>query len=155
MNVIIYQCINNTKSSLCCPRMTSRNEYWYFIRILRWTNITWYELFGLLTPGWGTAEMGSSDILAAYRNVTSVWWNYYLERKLSINWFYTDMAMNVHHILAWWRHQMETFSALLAICAGNSSVTGEFPAQRPVTQSFDVFFDLRLNKRFSKQSLGW
>ena len=40
---------------------------------------------------------------------------------------------------------METFSALLAICAGNSPVTGEFPAQRPVTQSFDVFFDLHLN----------
>ena len=33
---------------------------------------------------------------------------------------------------------METFSALLAISAGNSPVTGEFPAQRPVTQSFDV-----------------
>ena len=41
---------------------------------------------------------------------------------------------------------MEIFSALLAMCAGNSPVTGEFPAQRPVTQSFDVFFDLRLNK---------
>ena len=41
---------------------------------------------------------------------------------------------------SWWRHQMETFSALLAISAGNSSVTGEFPAQRPVTRSFDVFF---------------
>ena len=41
---------------------------------------------------------------------------------------------------------METFSALLAICAGNSPVPGEFPAQRPVTRSFDVFFDLRLNK---------
>ena len=27
----------------------------------------------------------------------------------------------------WWRHQMETFSVLLAICAGNSPVTGEFP----------------------------
>ena len=53
---------------------------------------------------------------------------------------------------AWWRHQMETFSALLAICAGNSPVPGEFPAQRPVTQSFDVFFDLRPNKRLSKQS---
>ena len=52
---------------------------------------------------------------------------------------------------SWWRHQMETFSALLAICAGNSPVTGEFHAQRPVTGSFDVFFDLRLNKRFSKQ----
>ena len=50
---------------------------------------------------------------------------------------------------------METFSALLAICAGNSLVTGEFPTQRPVTQSFDVFFDLRLNKRLSKQSWCW
>ena len=58
-----------------------------------------------------------------------------------------------------WRHQMETFSALLAICAGNSPVTGEltgeFPTQRPVTRSFDVFFDLLLNKRLSKQSWGW
>ena len=36
---------------------------------------------------------------------------------------------------------METFSALLAICAGNSPVPGEFPTQRPVTRSFDVFFD--------------
>ena len=40
---------------------------------------------------------------------------------------------------------METFSAILAICAGNSPVPSEFPAQRPVTRSFDVFFDLRLN----------
>ena len=54
-----------------------------------------------------------------------------------------------------WRHQMETFSALLALCAGNSSVTGEFPTQRPVTRSFDVSFDLRLNKRLSKQSWVW
>ena len=45
---------------------------------------------------------------------------------------------------------METFSALLAICAGNSPVSGEFPAQRPVTRSFDIFFDLCLNKRLSK-----
>ena len=55
----------------------------------------------------------------------------------------------------WWRHQMETFSELLAICAGNSPVPGEFPGQRPVTRSFDVFFDLRLNKRLSKQPWGW
>ena len=55
----------------------------------------------------------------------------------------------------WWRHQMETFSALLAICARNSPVLGEFPAQRPVTRSFDVFFHLRLNKRLTKQSWGW
>ena len=55
----------------------------------------------------------------------------------------------------WWLHQMETFSVLLAICAGNSPIPGEFPAQRPVTRSFDVFFDLRLNKQLSKQSWGW
>ena len=55
-------------------------------------------------------------------------------------------------VRTWWRHQMETFSALLAICAGNSPVPGEFPAQRPVTRNFDVFFDLRPNKRLSKQS---
>ena len=46
---------------------------------------------------------------------------------------------------------METFSALLAICAGNCPVPDEFPTQRPVTRSFDVFFDVRLNKRLSKQ----
>ena len=50
---------------------------------------------------------------------------------------------------------MEAFSELLAFCAGNSPVTGEFPSQRPVTQSFDVFLDLRLNKPLSKQSRGW
>ena len=50
---------------------------------------------------------------------------------------------------------METFSALLPICAGNSPVPGEFPAQRLVTRSFDVFFDLHPNKRLSKQWWGW
>ena len=56
---------------------------------------------------------------------------------------------------SWWRHQMETFSALLAFCAGNSPVTGEFPTQRPMMRSFGVFFVLSLNKRLSKQSWGW
>ena len=50
---------------------------------------------------------------------------------------------------------METFSALLATCAGKSPVTGEFLAQRSVPGSFNVFFGLRLNERFSKQSWGW
>ena len=57
---------------------------------------------------------------------------------------------------AWtWRHQIEGFSALLALCAGNSPVTGEFPSQRPVTRNFNVFFDQRLNKRLWKQSRPW
>ena len=49
-----------------------------------------------------------------------------------MDWFWWMLS------ISWWRHQMETFSALLALCAGNSLVTGEF--QRPVTRGFDVFF---------------
>ena len=51
----------------------------------------------------------------------------------------------------WWRHQMETFSALLGLCVGNSPVTAELPSQKPVTRSFVVLFGLPLNRRLSKQ----
>ena len=72
-------------------------------------------------------------------------------------WFRMKIWTNqgLWNFKSWCRHQMETFSALQAICAGNSPVTGEFPARRPVTRSFDVFFDLRLNKWLRKQSWGW
>ena len=58
-----------------------------------------------------------------------------------------------------WQYMMtssngKTNSALLAICTGNSPAIGEFRAQRPVTRSFNVFFDLRLNTRLIKQSWG-
>ena len=55
----------------------------------------------------------------------------------------------------WCRHQMETFAALLALCEGNPPVTGGFPSQRPVTRSFDVFFNLSLNKLLNKKSRRW
>ena len=77
----------------------------------------------------------------------------------ALNLIYIQLLIN--YVLSspsphsWWRHQMGTFSALLDICAGNSTVTGEFPAQRQVMRSFDVFFDLRLDKCLSKQSRGW
>ena len=66
-----------------------------------------------------------------------------------------EVVANTGVNTSWWRHQMETFSALLAICTGNSPVSGECPSQRPVTRSFDIYFDLRLNKRLCKQSWGW
>ena len=81
-------------------------------------------------------------------------------RQQAITWSNVDADLWRHigslqcvypYCLSWWRHQMEAFSASLAICAGNSPVT----AQRPVTRSFNVFSDLRLNKRLSKQSWGW
>ena len=61
----------------------------------------------------------------------------------------------IHHIrlsIVWWRHQMETFSALLVLCEENPPVTGGFPSLRPVTRSFGVLLDLRLKKRMSKLS---
>ena len=71
-----------------------------------------------------------------------------------------SVSMSWHHGLhlahaewtQYWRHQMETFSASLALCVGNSLVTSEFPSQRSVMRGFDVFFNLDLNKRLSKQS---
>ena len=86
-----------------------------------------------------------------------------LSTIISNLWIVFQIHKPTHHLLmyiriaprSWWRHQLETFSALLVLCAGNSPVTGEFPTQSPVTRSFDVFLDLRLNKRLSKQSWGW
>ena len=68
--------------------------------------------------------------------------------------FMNTISITIEFSYSWLRHQMETFCALLALFEGNSPVTSEFPAQRAVTQSFDIFFDLRLNKRLSKQSRG-
>ena len=46
----------------------------------------------------------------------------------------------LYFLFSWWHHEMEICPALLALCVGNSQITGEFPSQRPVTWSFDVFF---------------
>ena len=73
------------------------------------------------------------------------------DKKTNMHCAWPSIALNY----IWWRHEMETFSALLALCAGNSPVTSEFPSQRQVASSFDVFFDLHLNKWLSKQSRGW
>ena len=74
------------------------------------------------------------------------------EGILSLCWHFVKECAKQY---SWWRHQMEAFSALLALCAANSPVTVEIPSQRPVTRSFEVFFDLRLNKLLSQQSWGW
>ena len=67
-------------------------------------------------------------------------------RSVFVTWLFMRSVLTLNE-LAWWRHQMETFYALLAFCAGN--------AQRPVTRSFDDLFDLYPNKRLGKQSWGW
>ena len=84
-----------------------------------------------------------------------------------------------HHVMVWWGITSHPFMSMILLThvptssvvmmtssngnsfrvtghlCGNSPVPGEFPTQRPVTLSFDVFFDLRLNKRLSKQTWGW
>ena len=69
----------------------------------------------------------------------------------SLQW-HSILNIKGHDDVIKWKH---TRSASLAICAGNSPVTGEFPSQRPVTLSFDFFFDLRLHKRLTKEWCGW
>ena len=60
---------------------------------------------------------------------------------------------NCDTLVTWWRHQMETFSALLVLCEGNPPVTGGFPSQRGRNAGFGVFIDVSLNKRLNKQSI--
>ena len=76
-------------------------------------------------------------------NAVSHWLSTNLESALILLWHHSSTGIVIgmgttNNVRSWWRHQMETFSALLAICAGNSPVSGEFPAKRPVTRSFDV-----------------
>ena len=94
-------------------------------------------IFVLLWSVWGNLESFSKFIS----------WAYFI-KTLSQNWRFWSISM-VDRLLrapsTWWRHQMETFFALLTFCAGNSPVSGEFLTQRPLKQSFDVFFDLCLD----------
>ena len=62
--------------------------------------------------------------------------------------------VDIFIFFAWWRHQLEAFSALLALCAGHSPITGEFIAQSQWRGTLISFY-LRLNKRLRKQSWGW
>ena len=83
-------------------------------------------------------------------------WTCRLARVLWVKW--GPMAIgrgSPPEQLSWWRHQMETFFKLLALCAGNSPVPGEFPAQRPVTRS--LMFSLicaRINGWVNKREAG-
>ena len=56
---------------------------------------------------------------------------------------------------AWWRHKMKTFSALLAICVGNSPVTDEFPHKGQWRGALMFSLICTWKKRLRKQSWGW
>ena len=61
---------------------------------------------------------------------------------------------NTHDDIIKWKHFPRYWPFVRGIHRSPVK-TGEFPAQRPVTRSFDVFFDLHPNKRLCKQWRGW
>ena len=91
---------------------------------------------GLNSFGFDFQRDQTTLTFSAFYHTIIFWWAFWYIKRLHVSWL---------------RHQMETFSALLAFCAGNSPVTGEFPVQRPVTQSFDVFLYLPPNQQLSKR----
>ena len=56
-----------------------------------------------------------------------------------------EQIRDVARLRTLWRHQMETFSPLLALCERNPPATSDFYSQKSVTRNFDVFFDLHQN----------
>ena len=91
-------------------------------------------------------------------------------QTVNTNIFLSEGEMYPNVLTHWGRDKMDaisqtTFSMMTSsngnifrvtgpLC-GEFTGPGEFPTQRPVTRSFDVYFDLRLNKRLSKQPWGW
>ena len=139
--------------------MTSSNGYIFRVTGHKgqWRGALMFSLICVWINDW--VNNGEAGDLRRHRDhcgviviLSSVCW---INRTNDLMVFAEEPQLLCPQSYSWWRHQMDTFSALLAICAENSPVPGEFPAQRPVTRSFDVFFDLRLNKRLSKQWWGW
>ena len=98
--------------------------------IVNWTQrntLQWN--FNLNTAGFSFAKM-HLNISSAKKRPACLGGE---ELKWSIPFFWF-ITYHITNMSAWWRHQMETFSALLTLCAGNSLVISEFPSQRPVTK---------------------
>ena len=108
-----------------------------------WVHWTWADILGFIELPYFGSWTVSADIFG---------WTYlylylYLNRCICI-----CICIWIKILSPYWHHQMETFSALLVLWAGNSLLTCEILSQRSVTRTFDVFFDLRPNKRLGKQS---
>ena len=130
-------------------------RYWPFVRGIRrspvnsphngqWCGALIFSLICAWINGWvNTGEAGDLRRHRAHHDVTGMMftWNFANHRWNEV-YTYSKMKRVFPNLL---------YRTLYII----PPVTGEFPSQRPVTRCFDVFFDLRLNKRLSKQSWGW
>ena len=112
-------------------------------------NLSWSYLIFLMTSG----LLSTSD----ERNIFGNCFNIFLNSRMMISFQWWKM---VHLLLAWRANlihddviKYKHFPRYWFFVCGE--FTGELPTQRPVTRSFDVFFDLSLHVRLSKQSYGW
>ena len=89
-------------------------------------------------------------IFPIYYTIFSGAWDVYLSWVL--NCTKTQIHTAPQHMMTSLNGNIFRVTDLLC---GEFTGPGEFPSQRPVTRSFDVFFDMRLNQRLSKQWWGW
>ena len=100
-----------------------------------------YSLFLCYTSPYSPACVNPHDCPSACKVAPTNsgqrdWYQYHDKTQQSLN--FSKYWPSVFYD-PWWRHQMEIFSASLALCAGYSSVTGELPSQRSMTRSFDFY----------------
>ena len=130
-----------------------------------------------LVPNGPQAIIGTNDGLgwwriyeSAGRNKFMVTWHFKTRKWFTSEFLLIRFTTNILPVCNW-KTTSEISTSLIAqymMTSSNGNIfrvtgplcgeftgPGEFPSQRPVTRSFDVFFDLHLNKRLSKQSRGW
>ena len=61
------------------------------------------------------------------------------ERKIIMGYNDIKTCFDMLPLQPWWRHQMETVSALLSLCEGNPPVTGGFPLTKASDTEFWCF----------------
>ena len=165
---VVFLCWTNNKQNINVP------YYWPFVRGMNW----W------LTSGFPSQRTSKAkpfqvhDVIMKTKHAKTFYLSYeiyhYETNKSSfceilvIAWLpsrqpvakISSICPHFHHThddVIKWKHFPRYWPFVRGIhrWPGNSPVNGEFPTQRPVTRSFDVFFDLHPNERLSKQSWGW
>ena len=155
----LIQVVNGTSTYNDVIKWKHFPRYWPFVRAIhrspvnshhkgQWRGALVVSFICAWINGWvNNRETGDLrrhrthyDITVSTRSTTNTWSGYWpLIQVFNVTSTHDDVIK--------WKH----FPRYWPFYAGNSPVTGEFPAQRPVTRNFDIFFDLRLNKRFIKQ----
>ena len=124
--------------------------------------------FSILCLNWGRKYPSLSAKPAELKHLPhlSLLWSVLCEFKLRFMFylcrrcvlcnvmFFSLLCIVQSHVFMMTLSNGNSFRVTGPLC-GEFTGPGEFPTQRPVTQSFHVFFNLRLNKRLSKQPWGW